>query len=316
MTRRVLTLLITGLLALGLTTVPAHAGAVEKIDGTSYDVSCVFETREGPLVFFFASQGVSGKSGSGMFVETADGEMVLTWDKRGTASFDPTFSASVDLVHPQSGAPAGTATVAATLTPGESQTFEVRDRPGNTWQEKGTRTDTEYAVSDVEAQVPGLTVIVRKNDCSATSTEFHVKTTNPSAELLRDTDFGTDICDVEGFGNAQIRISRDTFEMVIEKGDDIQLADGELRWQGPKAHGIVPLRDLFTDKIIARLDVTVSLERAGRLERRSESGKGWSERVHVVPYVAHVDLESTDGRSGTASCLATSVRTRIFFSPN
>jgi hypothetical protein len=315
MTKRVLTLLTTGLLALGLTTVPAHAGSVEKINGTSYDMSCVFETREGPLVFFFASQGISGRSGSGMFIESPDGQTLLTWDRPGTASFDPTFSARVDLVEPQSGAPAGTASVAANLTAGESHTFDVRDRSGNAWQEKGTRTETDYAVSDVDVQVPGLTVKVRANDCSAMSTEFHVMTTNPSAELLRDVDFGTDICDVDGFGNAQIRISRDTFEMVIEKGDDIQLADGELNWRGPNAHGVVPLRDLFTDTVIAHLDVTVHLERAGRLERRTDSGDGWSERSHITPYVAHVDLAATDGRSGSASCLATSVRTRIFFAP-
>jgi hypothetical protein len=77
MTRRFMIVLMTGLVAVGLAA-PAYGGAVTKVTGTSYDLSCVFETREGPLVFFFASEGVSGDSGSGMFVENPDGEMVLS----------------------------------------------------------------------------------------------------------------------------------------------------------------------------------------------------------------------------------------------
>jgi hypothetical protein len=296
---------------------PAVAAAVTKIKGTQYDASCVFETREGPYVYFFAGQGVSGASGAGMFVEDENGQLVLVSDDAGTAVFRPDgFEAAVPLIDATTGRPVGTATVTAATTDGPTRLIEVRDRPGNTWEEKGTRLETELVVDGVQATVPTLHVLPGSGGCAAERTFFDVMTTNPRAQLLRSGDFGTDPCVVEGFPGAEVRLSRDRVEVVVQHDGQVQVASGTLRWQGPNARAAnVPLLDAFTEEIVANLDVTVALDRAGRLQRRSESGDGFVETVHVVPYLAQVGITASDGRRGTATCAAVSVRSRLFLRP-
>jgi hypothetical protein len=317
---RVLLSVVVLLVTAGLTAVPvlpATAAAVTKIRGTAYDASCVFETREGPSVYFFAGQGVSGASGSGMFVEDEDGQLLLASEDAGSTTFaQDGFTASVHLVDVSTGRPAGTAVVEARTSDGPTKLIQVRDRPGNTWEEKGTRLETELVVSDVHAAVPGLRVVPGSGGCAAERTFFDVKTTNPSAQLLRDRDFGTNPCVVDGFRGAEVLLSRDRVEVVVQDGDDVQLASGTLRWRGPNADAEgLPLVDAFTEDVIGHLDVAVALERVGRLQRRSETGEGFVETVQIVPLLAHVTLTASDGRAGTASCAAVSVRSRLFLRP-
>jgi hypothetical protein len=81
--------LSAGVLAGGLVVAPAAVAAPPtRIEHTVDELSCVFETQEGDLVFFAASASSDG-SGSGMFVETLANDVLL--DGQGSAVFGATF---------------------------------------------------------------------------------------------------------------------------------------------------------------------------------------------------------------------------------
>jgi len=286
---------------------PTHT--VHTADG----LSCVFETQEGDFVFLVAGAGAGG-SGSGMFVESPDGVLLLQGDG-GSAVFGPTFSAVVTLVDPSTGEPVGDATVQATLTLGEPQVEVIRERSGNSWT-RGTVTSSEYAVDVTSVTVPGYTVLPEAGDCNGDRIDFDLRTTNPSAQIFHDTRFDSAICPLDGLPDGAVllrgALRAPRFEVVIDDGVDPLEASGELSLRGFSGTTTVPLLSRISGEPVADLTISVTLNRIGKRLHESIREGRITEWVSLVPYLASITVDTSDGSSGTTECFAEEVtRTTI-----
>ncbi|HSO70638.1 MAG TPA: hypothetical protein VLQ67_13505 [Arachnia sp.] len=323
LSRRLGAALATGVLLAGFGAAPtASAARSERIVNTIRDVSCVFETAETDLVFFGASASSStGESGSFMFVETLDYDMVLE-GFGGTAEFgeDGSFSAEVDLISPETGDSVGTATVEAARTiAGEPVVSQVRDRPSNAWAEKGTVTTTDYQVEVTSVTVPGYDVQIGADDCTSQDLAFDVRTTNPEGVIYRDSGFESDICQLEGLEFGAVMLSgsvRDPeFKVVIDDGITPQMASGTISLRGGSGEATTNLIDLITDEVIADLTISVDLAKSGTRQIETESFDGVTIRMARTSYLATIEVSTSDGRSGTAECLAVEFTETLIIRP-
>jgi hypothetical protein len=319
--RRSTAALTAGLLLAGLAAAPhASAARSERIVNTISDVSCVFETAQTDLVYFGATASDFG-SGSFMFVETLDFDMVLNGES-GTAVFgeDGSFSAEVELFSVSTGEPVGTATVEAVRTAvGEPVTEEVRGRSGNSWEEKGTVTTTDYVVEVTSVTVPGYDVLIGDDDCTSQDLAFDVRSTNPAATIYRDSGFESDICRLDGleFGEVMLDGSlRDpAFQVVIDDGVNPQEAEGTIPLRGGSGEATTQLVDLVTGEPIGNLTISVDLARNGTRQIETESFEGITSRMARTYYLATITVTTDDGRSGTAVCPAVEFTETIIIRP-
>jgi hypothetical protein len=283
---------------------------------TSNELSCVFETQEGDLVFLVAGAGAEG-SGSGMFVESPEGALLLMGEG-GSAVFGPTFTAAVTLVDPSTGEPVGDATIQATLTLGEPQVEVIRQRNGNSWT-RGTVTTTDYAVEVTSVTVPGYTVLPEADDCTASRIAFDLRTTNPSAQIFHDTRFESAICPLDGLPHGAVLLSGELraprFEVVIDDGVDPLKASGELTLRGFSGTTTVPLLSLIRGEPVADLTIRVTLNRIGKRIHEAVREGRVTERVSSVPYLATITVDTSDGRSGTTECFAQEVSRKTIIRP-
>lgn len=319
--RRLAAIIATGGLLAASAIAPTASGAPsEHIVNEISDMSCVFETAETDLVFFGASASADG-SGSFMFVETLDYELVLEGFE-GSATFgeDGTFSAEVELIDVETGEPAGTATVEGVRTvSGDPVTEEVRGRSGNSWEEKGTITTTDYDVDITSVTVPGYEVLVGDDDCTSQDLAFDVRSTNPSAQIYRDSGFQTKVCELEGLENGAVMLEGDLrepmFDVVIDDGVNPQESEGTIRLRGGSGEATTELIDLVTGEPIADLTISVDLARSGTRQIESESFDGITFRMARTTYVATIEVTTSDGRSGTAECGAVEFTETIIMRP-
>jgi len=310
--------LSAGVLSAGLFIAPtAVAAPPTNIEQTLDELSCVFDTQQGDSVFFFAGAGSEG-SGSGMFVESPDGVVLLQGDG-GSAVFGPTFSAVVTL-RDSSGEPAGDATVQATLAfGGEPQVEEIRDRDGNSWT-RGTITTIDYAVEVTSVTVPGYTVLPQSDDCAGSRISGDLRTTNPSARIFHSTDFESDICPLEGLANGAVLLSGNEvrtprFEVVIDDGVNPLKASGELNLHGWSASATVPLLALVTGEPVADLTIDVTMNRIGQLTHESVREGRVTALLSLASYVASITVTTSDGHSGTAECPAGAIMEKLIIRP-
>jgi hypothetical protein len=314
---RIVAALSTGVLAAGLVIAPSAVAASPTYTVNTLDeLSCAFDTQEGDSVFFFAGAGADG-SGSGMFVESPDGVLLLQGDG-GSAVFGPTFSAVVALLDPSTGEPVGDATVQATLTLGDPQVEEVRERNGNSWT-RGTVITIDYAVEVTSVTVPGYTVLPEADDCTASRIAFDLRTTNPSAQIFHDTRFGSAICPLDGLTNGAVLLSGELraprFEVVIDDGVDPLKASGELTLRGFSGSATVPLLSRITGEPVADLTIRVTLNRISKRVHESVRDGRVTVLVSSVPYLASITVDTTDGRSGTTDCFAEEVTDKTIIRP-
>lgn len=296
----------------------AVAGPAERIETTAVDVSCVFSTSEGDLVFFFASD-VNGEAGSGMFVESPDGEFIL-FGEGGSATFGPEFSATVLMYDVVTGEPVGEATVEATVTQlGEPVVEEIRHRDGNRWT-KGSFTLTEFAVAATAVDVPGYTIEPAPEACSGSEFIFDVLTTNPAARVQQISDYESEICQLEGLPDGEVRLSRDirtpVFEVVIDDGVEPLKASGDLDLRGWSGSATAPLVSLFTDEVVSDLTIDVTLKKAGQRDHEFVTFNGVTMRISWVPYIASISVSTSDGLAGTAECYSEHIVERIIVRPH
>jgi hypothetical protein len=293
----------------GLLAAPPAAAAPPVVTQNSVDeLSCVFDTAQGDAVYFFASASAQdASSGSGAFVETPAGEIVLRGEG-GTATFGDAFAGDVALTD-EAAAAAGMLSVRLGLGPaGEPVVEHVDERDGNV-RTTGTITQTEYAITVTSVDLPGYTVLPATGDCSGARHEFDLRTTNPRVQVIRSTTFGSQICALSGIADAEVRLSGTSrsqpfVEVVIDDGVSPQKASGELSLRGGSGTVTVPLVDLTTGEPVADLAIAVDLRRSGPGTREVASGPGIQERTRFTPFVATVEVVSSDGRSGTATCAA------------
>ena len=319
--RRLAAILATSGLLVASAAAPSAWGArSEHIVNEMTDLSCVFETAETDLVFFGASASSDG-SGSFMFVETLDYELVME-GFGGTASFgdDGSFSAEIELISASTGESVGTASVEGVRTQTDDPvTEEVRGRSGNSWEEKGTITTTDYSVEITSVSVPGYDVLLGDDDCTSQDLVFDVRTTNPSAQIHRDSGFSSEICELEGLDFGAVLLDGDLrepmFQVVIDDGVNPQESEGTISLRGGSGEATTELIDLVSGEPIADLTISVDLARSGTREMETESFDGITIRTSRTNYIATIEVTTTDGRSGTAECSAMAFTESIIMRP-
>lgn len=307
------TLAVGGLVAAALSATPAAASAPTRINAEYWGVTCVYALGDGQTAFLFGSGTTDGSEGGvGAFVEDADG-MIIAEGSTPDVVLGDTFSATVDL-------DGAALSVVAGITRGETTTTTLRERSGNSWT-KGTQTDTPLEVVPSAVLYDGRVVDLDGGGCSGEVTGFDVFTTEPAARVYRDDDFTSDICDVAGLPDAQVRLSGRLPDVYVEVvadhgGEDVEKAAGEVALRGGEGNLTTDVYDVFTGESRTTATIGVQLERAGQVVRLVEDGGGVIERRTVTPYDVLITVSFADGRRGTATCSGWATTTHLKLAPS
>ena len=299
-------------LATGLVSTAAQGAAATRIDAEYWSVDCVYALPGDDTLFLFASGTTDGAEGGvGAFVEGADGAIVAE-GQTDTYAFDSDFATSFSLGE-------DSLEIDVALTRGETTTEPLRERSGNSWT-KGTMT-----VADLETLTRSLTYASRPVDvstgsCAGSITGFDVLTTNPSATIYRDEDFDSEICDVVGIPDAQVRITGrlpDTVvEVVADHGESgVEKLSGELTITGGRGSLTGDVVDLFSGEVTTTGTVALHLTKTGRQVRQVESADGFTERRQHTTYREDITVTFADGRRGTATCTGVATTTHVWIGP-
>jgi hypothetical protein len=310
--RTLVGLALTGAATAALAT-PAGADAPTRIDAEYWGVDCVYSVAGGNTVFLFGSGTTDGSEGGvGAFVEASDGSFVaegFTPD----FTFGDSFGTTLDLE-------GAIFSIAADITRGGPETTPVRERSGNSWT-RGTTTETTLDVETTSASYAGQPVDLSGGSCSGQITAFDVFTTEPAATVYRSRDFDSEICDVEGLPDAQVRITgilpNAYVELVLDHGgENVEKAAGEVTLRGGHGTLITEVYDVFTGDQRTSAAISVALERAGRMTQLVEGEDGFVERTTHTPYREEITVSLADGREGTASCFGVASTSHVKIAPH
>ncbi len=309
--RSVLATVLAGTAALTLAA-PAGAGAPTRIDAEYWGVTCVGDLGGGRTVFMFGSGTTDGTEGGvGAFVEDATGAVVA--EGQATAyEFGDVFGAQIPL-------DGQSLVLLADVVVGQSVTEQVEERDGNRWT-RGTTTRTEVAVTPTRASYGPTVLALGADACTGDLNAFHVRSTNPSATVLRDHDFESEICDVVGLTDGQVRISGALPEAVVEVvldhgGEDVEKVQGEVRLAAGRGTLVADVVDVYTGAVRTTATVGLELVRSGRSVREVSSDGGLTETRTVTPYRETVTVAFADGRRGAATCSGIAVTTQVRIRP-
>jgi len=300
----------------GATTValaaPADAGAATRTDAEYWGVSCVGDLGGGRAFFLFGSGTTDGvEGGVGAFVEDASGVVVA--EGQATAfAFGDTFSAQVPLA-------GETFAVETGVVAGTKTTEVVDERDGNRWT-KGTTSRIDLALTPATASYGGTPVSLADGACTGDINEFHVRSSDPAGYVSRDGDFESEICDVAGLADGQVRISgalpHAYVEVVLDHGgEDVEKTQGEIRLRGGRASLNADVVDVFTGEVRTTATVGLELVRSGRTFREVFSEGRFTETRTVTPHRETVTIALADGRRGTATCSGIAVTTQVRIAP-
>ncbi len=303
-------------LAAALTTVanvPAQAGAPTRIDAAYWGVDCVYAVGGGDTLFLFGSGTTDGTEGGvGAFVEDADGGFVAEgWTDAFT--YGDSFTTSFVIGDEELVLDAG-------LTAGETTTEQIRERSGNSWT-TGATTMTDLEVAPRTLTYRGAEVGLSGGSCAGEVTGFDVTTTNPAATIYRHRDFFSDICDVDGLPDAQVRLSGSLPDLIVEVvadhgGESVEKLAGDLTVKGGGGSVTADVVDLYTGEVATSGTVAVDLTRVGHRTREVESFDGIVETQARTLYRAEVTVTFADGRQGTATCAAVATTSRVWIGPH
>jgi len=291
---------------------PAGADAPTRIDAEYWGVSCVAGLGDGQTLFLFGSGTTDGTEGGvGAFVEAADGSQVAE-GQASSFAFGSTFSTTMDLG-------GSTLVLQADVNRGASTTEQVNEHDGNAWT-KGTTTFAELTVTPTSATYGGSAVDFSDGGCDGDINGFDVRTTNPAASIRSDRDFQSDICDVPGLPDAQVRVTgalpTTYVELVLDHGgDNVEKAQGDLVVKGRRGTLRTDVVNLFTGEVTTRATINLALERAGKSLREVVSEDGATNSVTVTPYRETITVALADGRKGETTCSGFAVTSRTRVSP-
>lgn len=292
---------------------PADAGASTRIDAEYWGVTCVGDLGAGRTFFLFGSGTTDGAEGGvGAFVEDSTGAVVAEGQAT-TFAFGDTFTAQVPL--------AGKSFAISTgVVAGVKTTEQVDERDGNR-RTKGTTSRTELALTPAAASYGGTAVSLDEGACTGDINEFHTRSTNPAAYVNRDHDFDSEICDVAGLADGQVRISgalpNAFVEVVLDHGgEDVEKLQGEVGLKAGRGTLATDVVDLFTGEVTTTAKVSLELVRSGKSFREVSSDGGTTETRTVTPYRENVTVALADGRKGTATCSGIAVTTQLRVKPS
>lgn len=291
---------------------PADAAAPTRIDAEYWGVSCVAALGDGQTLFLFGSGTTDGSEGGvGAFVEDADGQVVADGQAESFA-FGDGFRAEVPL--------AGTVlSIAAATRITDRVTGQVDERDGNRWT-KGTTTRAEIVLDGVQARYGGRDLVLPEDTCVGDLNAFSVRTTNPAATVTRYQDFDSEICDLDGLTDGQVRLSGvlpDVYvEVVLDHGgEDVEKAQGELRLRGGRGTLTTEVRDLYAGSVRTTARVDLVLTKSASRTREVVAEGGSTETRTVTPYRQEITVAFADGRRGTATCTGVAVTTQVRTAP-
>lgn len=291
---------------------PAGADAATTIDAEYWGVSCVADLGGGRTLFLTGSGTTDGTDGGvGAFVEAADGSIVAGGEAS-AFTFGTTFAATIPLGDT-------TFSITADTDEGPRTTEAIAERDGNAWT-RGTLSHADLELTGVTATYDDRPVALEEHPCAGDVQAFDVRTTYPAAYVASSDDFLSDICDVTGLPDAQVRLTGalpDAYvEVVLDHGaEDVEKAQGELRVAGGRASLVTDVRDVFTDEVRTTATIRLSLQRAGSTLRESWSADGITERQSLTPYRVTIDVVLADGRRGSATCAAAATTTQVRVQP-
>ncbi|KRC46486.1 MULTISPECIES: hypothetical protein [unclassified Nocardioides] len=291
---------------------PAGAAAPTRIHAEYWGVTCVAGLGGGQTLFLTGGGTTDGAEGGvGAFVEASDGSFVVDGEASSFA-FGSTFSATVPLG-------AKTFAISADAAQGPRTTEAVDERDGNRWT-KGTTTVADVLLTGVVATYDGRPVVLGENACTGDINGFDVRTTNPAGYVSRSGDLGSDICDLGGLADGQVRLGGvlpDAYvEVVLDHGtESVEKAQGELRLRAGRGSLRTEVVDLVTEEVRTTATIDVDLQRSGHTVRTVESADGITERRTVTPYLATIEVTLADGRHGRTTCAAASVTSQLQVRP-
>jgi len=294
-------------------TAPAGAGAPTRVDAEYWGVTCVTGLPGGETIFLFGSGTTDGAEGGvGAFIEAADGSQVAE-GQASSFEFGSSFSASIGL-------DGTTFEISAAVLRGPTVTEQVDERDGNSWT-KGTAGQAELTVTPTAASYGGQTLELDPGACNGDINAFDVRTTNPEASIHSDGDFESEICDVVGLEDAQVRVTgvlpNAFVELVIDYGgEDVEKAQGELRLRAGRGTLRTDVVDLFAGDVRTTAAIALELTRSGKTERQVVSEDGATQRQSVTPYREMITVALADGRHGTATCTGVAVKTETRITPS
>lgn len=292
--------------------VPADAGAPTRVNAEYWSVTCVAGLGDGLTIFLFGGGTTDGSEGGvGAFIEDAEGGMVAE-GQADEFGFGSTFAAGIDLG-------GQVFTIAADVVAGPTLTEQVNERDGNAWT-KGTTSRSELTITPTRAAYGGDAVVLEDGACNGDINAFNVRTTNPSASIHSDRDFESEICDVSGLEDAQVRLTGalpDTFvEVVLDHGgEDVEKAQGELTVKGGRGTLTTDVLDIFTGDVRTTARIGLELERSGRTLRQVVTEDGSTQRQSLTPYRETITVALADGRHGTATCSGVAITTQTRTTP-
>lgn len=314
--RRIALATALGSTAVLISATPAGAGAPTRIDAEYWGITCASSLGGDRSLYLFGSGTTDGvEGGVGAFIEDSSGAILA----EGTAEefdfgtgFQGDFRAAIDLG-------GETLAVEADLVRSAAVTTTVDERDGNRWT-KGTSTQASVAVTPTSVTFDGTPIELDEGACTADVNGFDVRTTNPAAYVLRERDFDSAICDVEGLADAQVRVSGalpDAYvEVVLDHGgEDVEKVQGEVRVKGGRGTLSADVLDVFTGEVRTTARIGLVLERSGRTVREVESDGGSVQRRTLTPYRETITVSLADGRKGTATCSGVAVTTQVRFAP-
>jgi hypothetical protein len=293
-------------------TAPADAGAPTRVDAEYWSVSCVAALPGGETIFLFGGGTTDGAEGGvGAFIEAADGSQVAE-GQTSSFEFGSTFATSIGLG-------AETFAISAGVDRGPTVTEQVDERDGNAWT-RGTTSTSELTITPSGASYGGQAVELDPGACNGDINAFDVRTTNPSASIHRDGDFESEICDVVGLEDAQVRVTgvlpNAYVEVVLDHGgEDVEKAQGELVLRGGRGTLRTDVVDLFTGDVRTTATIGLVLERSGKTVRQVVAEDGSTQRQSVTPYRETITVALADGRRGTATCSGVAVKTETRTTP-
>jgi hypothetical protein len=292
-------------LVVATTPAPAGAKAPTRIDAAYWGVECILPVADGGTLFLYGSGSVDATDGGfGAFIEDAEGRTVAESIPGDVPlGYGDSLATEVTLV-----GDAGTQVLDLTagLSAGEAVVSEVRERSGNSWT-RGTTSEAALTVDPVTVSLDGVALDTGAGWCSGTVTAFDIVTTEPSRTVYRDRGFDSEICDVTGMPETQVRVSGPwpdvVVEVVVDHGDGrADKAAGTVDLRSGRARLATELVDYWTGAEVTDLVVTLSGSRGTGSTRETWSGDGITESTRVTPYDLTVAITTADGRKGRVAC--------------
>src|SRR6478735_3220770 len=292
-------------LVVATSSAPASAKAPTRIDAAYWGIDCILPVADGGTLYLYGSGSVDAADGGfGGFVEDAEGRMVAQSIPGDVpVAYGELVAAAVTLVGDGG---SQVLDLSAGLSAGEAVVSDVNERSGNSWT-RGTTSEAALTVDPVTVSLDGAPLDTGSGWCSGTITAFDIVTTEPSRTVMTDRGFDSEICDVAGMPETQVRVSgawpEVVVEVVVDHGDgEADKAVGTVDLRSGKARLATDLVDFWTGEKVTDLVVTLSGSRGTGSTRETWSGEDITESTRVTPYDLTIGVSTGDGRKGGVVC--------------